>query len=65
MVLRLKVDESNAIESSGALPNEIHFVEFESEESFKSYSTDEERLKYIHLKEQSVSSSLNILGKAV
>jgi uncharacterized protein (DUF1330 family) len=43
-------------------PYEIHLVEFENEQEFINFMHDEERKKFLHLKEQSIKSSLVIQG---
>jgi len=46
-------------------PYEIHFVSFESEQDFKDFSKDEERKKFLHLKEQSIKSSMLVQGMRI
>ncbi len=43
-------------------PYEIHLVEFEEESDFQAFMKDEERKKFLHLKEQSIQSSILIRG---
>ena len=43
-------------------PYEIHLVEFDSEQDFENFKKDEERKKFLHLKEQSIKSSIMIQG---
>lgn len=54
LLLRVRPDNKSFIESSIDKPYEIHLVEFESEQDFKNFSADEDRKKFLHLKEQSV-----------
>ncbi|HZZ74948.1 MAG TPA: DUF1330 domain-containing protein [Puia sp.] len=54
LLLRVRPDNKSFIETSIDKPYEIHLVEFESEQDFKNFSADEERKKFLHLKEQSV-----------
>jgi hypothetical protein len=44
-------------------PYEMHFGNFNSEDDFDNFLKDEERQKFIHLKEQSIKISLIIYGK--
>jgi uncharacterized protein (DUF1330 family) len=54
LLLRVRPDEKSFIETSIDKPYEIHLVEFDSDQDFKNFSTDEDRKKFLHLKEQSV-----------
>lgn len=45
------------------LPHEIHFISFASEKGLQDFMNDNERLKFIHLKEESVKSMLLIKGE--
>lgn len=62
LLLRIRPDEKNYIESNIEKPYEIHLVEFASEEDFENFKHDEERKKFLHLKEQSIKSVLFIKG---
>ena len=44
-------------------PYEIHLVEFETSQDFEDFLKDEERKKFLHLKEQSIKSSILIKGE--
>ena len=44
-------------------PYEIHLVEFDTEQDFKNFVQDEDRKNFLHLKEQSIKSSILIQGK--
>ena len=46
-------------------PYEIHLVEFDRDADFKNFMTDEERKRFLHLKEQSIRSSILIQGTKV
>src|SRR6478609_6263947 len=63
MLFRIRPDKSAVIESSAESPYEIHLVSFESEQDFKNFMADEERKKYLHLKEQSIRSSVLFKGE--
>lgn len=62
LLLRVRPDDKNYIESNVEKPYEIHLVEFASEEDFENFKHDEERKKFLHLKEQSIKSTLLIKG---
>ncbi len=56
LLLRMRPDENAFIEYCMDKPYEIHLVEFDSEQDFENFKQDEERKKFLHLKEQSVKS---------
>jgi uncharacterized protein (DUF1330 family) len=62
LLLRVRPDENAFIENSMEKPYEIHLVEFNTEQDFLNFSQDEDRKKFLHLKEQSVRSALLIKG---
>jgi uncharacterized protein (DUF1330 family) len=62
LLLRIRPSENSFIENSIDKPYEIHFGEFDSEQDFENFTHDEERKKFLHLKEQSVKSSILIKG---
>jgi uncharacterized protein (DUF1330 family) len=62
LLIRVRPDKSSIIEDNIGNPYEIHLVEFEADQDFKNFSQDEERMKFLHLKDQSVKSVLLIKG---
>lgn len=62
LLLRMRPVDNSFIEHHIEKPYEIHLVEFESEQDFQNFSNDEERKKFLHLKEQSVKSVVLIKG---
>ena len=62
LTLRIRPDENSIIESNIENPYEIHLVEFESQQDFDNFKKDEERKKFLHLKEQSIKSVIMIQG---
>jgi uncharacterized protein (DUF1330 family) len=62
MLFRLRPGDAAFIEHSMEKPYEIHFVEFDSEQDFKDFAKDEERKKFLHLKEQSIKASVLYQG---
>ncbi len=63
LLLRIRPTEDSFIEHSIDKPYEIHFGEFESQQDFENFSQDKERKKFLHLKEQSVKTTLLIQGQ--
>lgn len=43
-------------------PYEIHLVEFDTEKDFENFKQDEERKKFLHLKERSIKASILYQG---
>jgi uncharacterized protein (DUF1330 family) len=62
LLLRVRPDNNSIIENNIDQPYEIHLVEFDTEQDFENFTQDEERKKFLHLKEQSVKSILLIKG---
>lgn len=65
LLLRVRPSDANYIEHCMDKPYEIHLVEFESEQDFENFKLDEERKKFLHLKEQSITESILFLGNKV
>jgi hypothetical protein len=63
LVLRLRPDEASKIGGTGELPYEVHIVRFETEDGLVRYAQDEERQRWLHLKDRSVRSALVIKGE--
>jgi uncharacterized protein (DUF1330 family) len=63
LLLRIRPEENSFIENSIDKPYEIHVVEFDSEKDFENFSQNEERKRFLHLKEQSVKASILYVGK--
>jgi uncharacterized protein (DUF1330 family) len=62
LLIRLRPGDHSVIENNIDKPYEIHLVEFNSEQDFQNFNQDEERRKFLHLKEQSVKAVLLIKG---
>jgi len=62
LLLRVRPDNNSIIENNIDKPYEIHLVEFNTEEDFQNFMHDEDRKKFLHLKEQSVKSVVLIKG---
>ncbi|MCM4152882.1 DUF1330 domain-containing protein [Arenibacter sp. N53] len=62
LTLRIRPTEESVIEKNIETPYEIHLVEFNTQEDFDNFKNDEERKKFLHLKEKSIQSSILIQG---
>lgn len=62
MIFRVRPADNAFIEHQADKPYEIHLVEFDSQQDFESFRKDEERKKFLHLKEQSIKTSIKIQG---
>ncbi len=65
LLLRIRPAENTFIEHHIDKPYEVHLVEFKAEEDFENFKQDEERKKFLHLKEQSIKSVLLIKGTKI
>jgi len=63
LMLRLRPDPGNFIEANMETPYEIHLISFDSDENFQDFMRDEERKKFLYLKEQSIRTSILIKGE--
>ena len=62
LLLRVRPDQNAYIESNMGKPYEIHLVEFETDKDFAEFMQDEERKRFLHLKEQSIKTTWLIKG---
>ena len=62
LLLRLRPKEDDVIESAIETPYEIHLVAFDTEQDFVNFMNDDERQRFLNLKERSISSSVLIKG---
>jgi uncharacterized protein (DUF1330 family) len=62
LLLRVRPDESTIVENNIEQPYEIHLVEFATDRDFENFMQDEERKRFLNLKEQSIKSTLLIKG---
>ncbi|UEG50649.1 DUF1330 domain-containing protein [Ferruginibacter lapsinanis] len=65
LLLRVRPDATAMIEASIESPYEIHVVSFATEKDFDNFKQDEERKKFLHLKEESIRSVLMIKGEKI
>lgn len=62
LLFRIRPDDLAFVEGSMEKPYEIHLVKFESEQDFENFKQDDERRKFLHLKEQSIKTSILYKG---
>ena len=62
LLLRVRPDQTSFIESNVERPYEIHLVKFGTDADFGNFMQDEERKRFLHLKEQSIKSVVLIKG---
>jgi uncharacterized protein (DUF1330 family) len=62
LLLRMKPQESDFIEAHIEKPYEIHLVTFDTQEDFENFKGDEERKKFLYLKEESIRETILIQG---
>jgi hypothetical protein len=65
LLLRVRPAENNFIELHMEKPYAIHLVEFGTEEDFEDFTQDEDRKKFLHLKEQSIRSVMLFRGTKI
>jgi uncharacterized protein (DUF1330 family) len=65
LLLRVRPTENTFIEANMEKPYEIHLVEFATENDFENFIKDEERKRFLHLKEQSINSVILIKGMKI
>ena len=62
LLLRVRPDDNAFVEHHMDKPYEIHLVTFDTEQDFENFKQDEERKKFLHLKEQSIREVMLIKG---
>jgi uncharacterized protein (DUF1330 family) len=62
LLFRVRPGQAAYIESTIEKPYEIHLVEFETDNDFSDFMHDEERKKFLHLKDQSIKSVILVKG---
>ena len=63
LTLRIRPEKECFIEANIEQPYEIHLVEFDTEQDFENFKKDEERKQFLHLKKQSIRTSILIKGE--
>lgn len=62
LVLRLRPTAESVVSYAGEVPYEVHIVRFENEEAFARFAKDDERQRFLHLKNESIRTSLLVKG---
>ncbi len=62
LTLRIRPDKKSVIENNIEVPYEIHLVEFNTQKDFDEFKNDGERRKFLHMKKESIKSSILIQG---
>ncbi len=62
IIYRLRPDKESFVDADKELPYEIHFISFDTEQDFEDFMKDDSRQAFIHLKNESVKSTLLIKG---
>lgn len=65
LLFRIRLTPDQVIEAGMEIPYEVHLVQFDSDNDFELFKQDEERKKFLHLKEQSIRSVLMIKGEGL
>jgi uncharacterized protein (DUF1330 family) len=65
LLLRVRPIENSFVEINIERPYEIHLVEFDTENDFNHFMQDEERKRFLHLKEQSIKTVWLIKGAKI
>lgn len=63
LLLRLRPDAASKIAGAEEVPYELHLVRFTTKADLEAYASDEARQRVLHLRDQSVRSTLVIMGK--
>lgn len=63
IIYRIRPEKESYIYSEEEKPYEIHFVSFESEADFQNYLKDKRRSQFLHLKEESIKSTMLVKGE--
>lgn len=65
MLYRIRPQKEDIQSEAKEIPYEIHFISFESETHLEQFINDDNRLKYVHLKNTSVTSTLLVKGEKI
>ena len=63
LLFRVRPPANSFIEHQMDEPYEIHLVEFDDGQDFENFKLDEERKKFLHLKDQSIHLSMMYKGE--
>ena len=63
LLFRTRPNAATIIEQNMKSPYEIHLIEFTAETDFQNFLKDKERQAFLHLKKQSIQSTILIKGE--
>ena len=63
IIYRLRPSKDDFIDNDKEVLYEIHFISFNSEQGLMQFMKDDSRLKFIHLKDESIKSMLLVKGE--
>jgi hypothetical protein len=63
LLLRVRPTEDTVIEANTEVPYEVHLVSFATSQDFDNFMLDEERKRFLHLKERSIRAVVLIKGE--
>ena len=63
IIYRMRPAQESFVSTNAETPYEIHFISFDSEKDLSEFIKDDSRLDFMHLKDESVKSTLLIKGK--
>lgn len=63
LMLRIRPDDQSVVEKGIEKPYEIHLVSFDAEGDLADFMKDEERKKFLHLKEEAIRAVVLIKGQ--
>lgn len=63
MIYRIRPQDDAFVSADEELPYEIHYLSFESDDHLENFLKDDERLKFMHLKEESIRSTFLVIGE--
>ena len=65
VLYRIRPSAENYVDLIEKMPFEIHFISFNSENELGQFMKDDDRLNFIHLKDESVESILLVKGEEI
>lgn len=65
ILYRIRPNKESFISAENELPYEIHFISFDTEKNLSAFMKDDSRLQFIHLKNDSIKSTLLIKGEKI
>ena len=65
LLLRVRPGEDSLVEGTVELPYEIHLVSFPTQQDCENFAKDEERKRFLHLKEHSIREAILYEGTRI